>query len=963
MTADLKLAGNIYSPTLSGHIDFLEGGKVFFGKNIFLIEKGTVDFISINRIVPDINLKARTQISEYDVQLILTGTPDNLSAQLLSDPYLSEPNIISLLVTGRRAESASAPLLSAAGNRALSYIDSTLTGKAEQVTRKSLGIESVRIDASLVSTQENPGARVTFGQHITRDFELVYSQDLKDARNRTWILNFNPVRNVNLQGVKQDNNEYNLSLRHELLFGPPKERKKPRIDRQKKDVFVESIKFEGQLGVPENRVRNQMKSKPNKRFDFFKFQKDQDRIRDLYRKNKYLSSSLVIEKKEEAGKVDLIIRVDSGPKIHLNFQGGDIPKKLETEIKNSWMGSTYGPVVIENIRQKILVHFLKKRYYQVDVQTREYLSEGDERVIIFSIDKGERFNRLEIACDGNQFFTQERILNHLRKSRLLSVLFINPEKVTRHIESLYSQNGFLRTRVRLQGININKDKKTALVFLSIDEGSQFKVRTVSITGIRFFPEEKLIVQTQIHQGHFFSRKTFNEAQSKIRELYAQNGFNNVNVQPQTRIYEEAAELDLIFNVEENDQAFIEKINLIGNIVTHPRVIRRELLFKEGNTVNFLTINQTRKRLYDLGIFERVNINVLTMGSPLSSLRDEDGAALVRSYQLDVEVEELRPFRLRYGFLYDTDSGLGASGELVNRNVFGRAQLLGTSFRADQDERDFRVFLRSHYFLSKKINTEIFTFVRRSEMPAFTVDRTGFTIQQQHSIGRSNILSYNYTFERNHTFARTPEGPLSTDTIFHVSTLNTAFTRDTRDNILNASRGFFFSQSVGYSSKLFGSDVNFIRYFGQFNAYASLSGSLVYATGLRIGLSKGLGHDMIPSEKFFAGGGTTIRGFGKNEIGPLDPSTGLAEGGDAVLILNQELRFPIYKRLSGAAFLDLGNVYPTLSDIDLFNVRQAAGFGLRYKTPFVLVRVDWGFKLDRKSGESLSRIFFSIGQAF
>ena len=963
MMADLKLTGNFYNPALGGRIDFLEGGKVFFGKNTFLVEKGTVDFISTNRIVPDINLKARTQVSEYDVQLILAGTPDRLSAQLLSDPHLTEPNIISLLVTGRRMESASAPLLSAAGSGALSYINNTLTGKVEQVTRKSLGIESVRLDASLVSTQEDPGARVTFGQHITRDFELVFSQDLKDARNRTWILNFNPVSNVNLQGVKQDNNEYNFSLRHELRFGLDKEKRQPRIDRQKKGPLVGSIKFEGQLGVSENRVRNQIKSKPKKPFDFYKFQKDQDRIRDLYRKNGYLSSSLAVGKKEDAGNVDFVIRVESGPRIHLSFQGRDIPRKLKAEVEKTWMGSSYGPMVIENIRQKILLHFLKKRYYQANVRTREYLSGESERTIIFSIDEGVRFRRIDIVCDGNRFLARDRIIRYLRKSRLLSTIFVNPEKVARNIENLYRQNGFLRTRVSLQDFNFDKGNNTAHVVLSIDEGAQFKIKTVSIRGIRFFQEEIIIKQIQIHQADVFWPKTFNEARSKIRELYTQKGFNNVNVQPQTQIYEEAAEIDLIFDVEENDQAVIEKVDLIGNIITHPRVIRRELLFKEGNTVNYLTLNETRKCLYDLGVFERVNINVLPVESHNSSLTDENGSGSIKRYQLDVEVEELKPFRLRYGFLFDTDTGFGASGELVNRNVFGRAQLLGTSFRADQDERDFRVFFRSHYFLSKKINTEFFTFVKRSEMPAFTVDRTGFTMQQQHSIGRSDILSYNYTFERNHTFARTPEGQISTDTSVHVSGLNTAFTRDTRDNILNASRGIFFSQSVGYAAKLFGSDINFVRYFGQFNAYARLSDSLVYAFGLRIGLSKGLGQEMIPSEKFFAGGGTTIRGFGKNEIGSLDPLTGLAEGGNAVLILNQELRFPIYKRLGGAAFLDIGNVYSAISDFDLFNVRKAAGFGLRYNSPFVLVRMDWGFKLDRKPGESLSRIFFSIGQAF
>lgn len=107
----------------------------------------------------------------------------------------------------------------------------------------------------------------------------------------------------------------------------------------------------------------------------------------------------------------------------------------------------------------------------------------------------------------------------------------------------------------------------------------------------------------------------------------------------------------------------------------------------------------------------------------------------------------------------------------------------------------------------------------------------------------------------------------------------------------------------------------------------------------------------------------MRGFKKDELGPRDPLTDLALGGEAVFVLNQELRFPIFKKFSGVVFLDLGNVYPKISDFGLFDIRKTAGFGFRLHTPFILVRLDWGFKLDRRPGETRSQIFFSIGQAF
>jgi outer membrane protein insertion porin family len=137
----------------------------------------------------------------------------------------------------------------------------------------------------------------------------------------------------------------------------------------------------------------------------------------------------------------------------------------------------------------------------------------------------------------------------------------------------------------------------------------------------------------------------------------------------------------------------------------------------------------------------------------------------------------------------------------------------------------------------------------------------------------------------------------------------------------------------------------------------------YATGVRVGLARGLGGQvLIPSERFFAGGGTTIRGFAEDAVGPVD-FEGAPAGGDAVFVLNNEIRFPMVGFFDGVAFMDVGNVYRGVSDFDPFNVRKSAGFGLRVRTPYFLLRADYGFKLDRKDGESAGAFFFSIGQAF
>lgn len=966
ISADLKLLGTVYNPSLAGRASITEGGEVYFSQNTFAIEQGTIDFVNPTRIEPDLNLSARTKVQDYDIRLILQGTLDKFTASLVSDPPLSEPNIISLLVTGRTLESASAHVLSVVGNTALSYVNSAITGRIEQATARALGLDSVRIDASLVSTEENPEARITVGQRLASDFELIFSQDLKDARNQTWMANYNPLKSFNIQGVKRDNNEFNLAVRHEILFGLKAMSQQMPMDKLgKKDLVIGDIQLEGEIGLPKSEVYKNIKLRKGKRINFAKLQECLDRIRRLYRRNDYLSFTLSAKREERDGRLNLVFHIDSGPKIFLMYDGAAVSKKLKKDIVNTWIGSSFGQLAREDIEQRIRIHFLEKRYYQVTVQSREKQGKKGERILVFLISRGSRFDRPNIRYEGNLAISEKVITTHLEKSKLVNAAFYKPTEIVKSIEDLYIRQGYIRPKVRLPLVRLEPVERKAYIDLLLEEGIQFRVENVRVEGVHFFEENQILSEVDIHPGDIVSTEKFNQAKLKIQELYVQRGFNDVHVQSDVEIHPEKGKVDLIIDVEENPQGIIEGIWITGNLQTKEKIIRREMKFKVGDVVNFLEINETRKRLYDLGVFERVNIDVL----PLDQHREgstegsESQVNRVKHYSVAIDVKELRPYRLRYGLQYDTDYSFGVLANLVDRNFLGNAHLLGTSIRLNRDERDARLFLRSPYFFSKKINTEFFMIYNRTRKPSFTLDRTGYTLQQQIKITESSMISYNYSFERINTFYPFLEGIQDFETTDKIGAFNVAFTRDTRDEILDAKRGIFLSQSIRYSPGILGSNMHFLRYFGQYNAYKKLSDFLTYAYGLRIGLGKGLDEDLPPSERFFAGGGTTIRGFKKDELGPRDSITGLPLGGDAVFILNQELRFPIFKRFGGIIFLDLGNVYPKISDFSLFDIRKTAGFGLRFHTPFVLVRFDLGFKLDRKPGESLSQVFFSIGQAF
>jgi outer membrane protein insertion porin family len=141
---------------------------------------------------------------------------------------------------------------------------------------------------------------------------------------------------------------------------------------------------------------------------------------------------------------------------------------------------------------------------------------------------------------------------------------------------------------------------------------------------------------------------------------------------------------------------------------------------------------------------------------------------------------------------------------------------------------------------------------------------------------------------------------------------------------------------------------------------------LYAGGIRLGLAGGLGGNPVPTgELFFAGGGTTIRGFRQDTVGPfrIRGEESVPAGGEAVLVINNELRFPLFNIFDGVTFLDAGNVWKTVRDFDPFHLRSSGGFGLRVRAPYFLIRADYGFNLNRKPGEAGGTFFFSIGQAF
>jgi len=680
-----------------------------------------------------------------------------------------------------------------------------------------------------------------------------------------------------------------------------------------------------------------------------------------------------------------------------------------------------------------------------------------EQLITYEVSRTKKQKFVGVVFEGNHYFSADQLRGRLS---IQPAAFATPGRFSQRlleadaasVRDLYIANGFRDAAVTT---NLEQDYRgkqgDLFVHFLVKEGQQTLVASLNVEGNAAIKHDDLLAVIGSTPGEPYSDYNVTTDRDNILALYFNEGFPGarftagVNPVPQPQpaavgappgsdsatgaanktttatdsIATQPPAVDsapavrprvaIVYHIEEGEQIRISDILISGYDHTRRGVIAREVRVKAGGPLREGEVIETQRRLYDLGVFTRVAV----------APQNAAGADPVKS--LDVVLDEAKRYTIGYGGGFEVQrlSGSGnvtgsftasprATFEFTKLNLTGRADTLSFKVRASTLQgRALLSYQTQNYFGKPNFSLQLTVFADKSrDVTTFTSTRYEGTVQLTQKYSRATSLLYRYSYR----LVRVGDLHLEQQLIplfsqpTQVSEFGVTWLRERRDNPADATHGSYNSADVAIAGKQIGSSASFGRFFLQNSTYYSLNPRLVFARSLQFGVQQTLGNTLasdIPlPERFFAGGGNSLRGFGLNEAGPRDPVTGFPVGGQALIVFQQELRFPTHlpklgTKLGGALFYDAGNVFshigaftlrstPSSADLnsgDLSYFSHTIGLGLRYATPIGPVRVDFGYQLNPAqffapcttgptcpTGTQLTRLphfqfFFNLGSVF
>jgi outer membrane protein insertion porin family len=626
------------------------------------------------------------------------------------------------------------------------------------------------------------------------------------------------------------------------------------------------------------------------------------------------------------------------------------------------LGTVYNPVEVNRAADNLKDFYETEGYFEVAITPEvEKLADGDVTVT-FKIAEGRRISIDQIVIEGTQGLTpaqvrgamdtQEREFYVLRGTVQRQRLDDDVDRIVQ----LYNDHGYVQARVEKSEINVDRENARATVRIVVVEGPQFKVGGVDVTGISLLPQEEIRKRILLKSGDVFSRGKLRESVTGITELYSAIGRASADVSPNTMQDLPNRLVNVVFEISEGPETYVERINISGNTRSEEKILRREIPMAEGDLFTTQKLARAKQRLTNLNYFDKVEAKTV-----LGSSKDK--------IVVNIDVTEKPTGLFSIGGGFSSQDGVLGTVDLSQRNFLGKGWEVFIRLRGGENLQTGTIGFTDPWLFDRPLAAGFDLFSTRRVLTDYTVESTGGDIRLGHPIGEYSRWNAIYRASQDEISDVNPLGSqqlLDEEGTSYTSLIGVTFTRDTRDSTFDPTRGGTASISLDFAGVGFGN--RFVRSIFS-TTYFQPTPWLDHVLSFRfmVGYQVGWSDDPVPLfERFYLGGSSSLRQFKSMQVSPRD-ATGTRIGGNSQILGTVEYQIPLFFGLKAAIFYDTGNVWgPDISsgtNIDITKLRNGIGAGLRWNSPFGPIRVDYGFKLDKKSGESSGNFNFAAGSSF
>lgn len=715
----------------------------------------------------------------------------------------------------------------------------------------------------------------------------------------------------------------------------------------------------------------------------------------------------------------LVVTVVENPVINrVAFEGNKKAKddQLKVEVQSKPRGTLSKPTVQADV-QRIIEIYHRSGRFDVSVNPKIIELPNNRVDLVFEIQEGEKTGVKEIRFVGNKAFSRGRLKNVIKTSESNWLSFLqttdiyDPDRVAADRDLLrrfYLKYGYADVRILSAVGEYDPAKKGFIITYTIDEGAQYRVGTVDVvSNVRALDPAQLRSKLKLSAGSVYNADLVEKSVESMTIEAAKHGFAFASVRPRGDRNFDTKKINLVFVIDEGARAYIERINIRGNIRTRDYVIRREFDIGEGDAYNRALIDRAERRLKNLNFFKTVKIT------------NEPGSAPDRVV-VNVEVEEMPTGEFSIAGGYSTADGFISEVSIADRNLMGRGQFAKASVSYGERTRGFELSFVEPYLLGYRMAGGVDVFARQnlaSSYVSYDTDtyganlRLGFGLteeiafQPRYSIYRQEIKlpdQYNSCINSQAAIdfrngigsgvqpgnscysdgeASLPvrmelaDGPATTSLVGYTLSYNTL------DNVKSPTSGLYAELKQDFAGV--GGDVNFIRTQVEARNYYEIFPDVVGVLKVQGGNIAGWGGKDLRMLDHFKMGPNLVRGFAPAGIGPRDLTSGSTEdalGGTLYWGASAEAQTPLYFLpkeigIKMAVFVDAGSVWDyqgptswsqtgeTLTVADSNAVRSSAGVGFIWDSPLGPLRFDLAYPLSKESYDRTQVFRFSGGTRF